>query len=74
MKLFCDLTGSQHEFMKKIAVSYERSATMKTNFSLFDFPENGFGVFLFSQITCYVEEKRGENSTYTANAKMPSFT
>lgn len=28
----------------------------------------------FPQTTSYVEEKQDENFTYTANAKMPSFT
>ena len=30
--------------------------------------------FSFPQTTCYVQETREENSTSTANAKMPTFT
>ena len=45
--------------VKKIAVirSYERSITIKPNFSLFDLPENGLGVLFFPQSTCYEEEE-----------------
>lgn len=47
--------------------------TMKPISSLFHLPEMVFGFFIF-HTTCYVEGKREENSAYTANAKMPSFT
>ena len=29
--------------------------------------------FFFGKATCYVEEKREEDSTYTANVKMPTY-
>ena len=44
---------------------------MKRNFSLFYLPDLFCGSF-YPPTTCYVEEKREENSTYIANPKRQS--
>ena len=75
MTLFCASLESPHEFMKKNEVRsqlhYERFMTMKPNFSLFDLPKNGFGVLFSTNLLC--RRQKNKNSTYTANAKMPTF-
>ena len=69
MKLFCESTCVHEENCDK-GVSSERSVTMKPNIACFSYREMVVGLFFFSQTTCYVEEKREENSTFTASAKL----
>ena len=49
--------------VKKIAVirSYERSITMKPNFSLFDLPENGLGVLFFHNQLVMKKKKKNDD-------------
>ena len=75
MKLFCESTESRSKFIAKKTELRSQLGTIKNHefFSRLIYRK----VLLrlcFPQTTCYVEEKQEETSTYTANAKMPTFT
>ena len=66
IRLFCQSTESQREFMKKMrqGVNYKLSITMNLIVPPLVYRKNGFGVIFFPQTTSYVKENEKKIHTY----------